>query len=230
MHTGLAHVVDEPAEFHHSRCWASSIGTTSGRYAHFKDGAANDGQPIFPSEIVYYWRQDDDCWLNCQEQDDLFQVHIGRVIGVGHDYFTNAVVEDHVILFEIFECVPTETLFQASPESSQNKMDWEEGELMLDISNIEYIPEDHIGDYADVSVDYYTGETFTDPNPLVKERKKTFTKYRRRPPFPAGTKFMVKRTWLDDDDTDHEDRGLRPMAYTHPIRAELEPTTWPRSF
>ena len=57
MHIGMAHWVDTPSELWESRCWSSSLRTTSGQYAHFKPIGAQDrndqtGDPIFPSEWV----------------------------------------------------------------------------------------------------------------------------------------------------------------------------------
>ncbi|OXV08616.1 hypothetical protein Egran_03621, partial [Elaphomyces granulatus] len=49
MHSGMAEYHDFPSELHHSPCWASSIRTTSGCFAHYPNGS-----PIFPSDFVQY--------------------------------------------------------------------------------------------------------------------------------------------------------------------------------
>lgn len=228
MHKGMAHFVDTPKELHHARCWSSSIRATSGEYAHFKNEDGSDGDAIFPGDFVYYWCLDeDDCHLGCDLEDDIMKVHIGRVMGVGRDYFDEPIEEDHGILLQIVECVTGQTIFRVAPEAFDNKRDWEDNELIMAVTSAQYIPESQIGGWASVVIDRYTGETFEDPSPPIKKRKQTFPKYRRRPAFRTGTTYMVKRFFYHHDD---DSKTLSPMAHTHPVRAELEVEEYGREY
>jgi hypothetical protein len=86
MHFGLAHFVDEPYEFWHSVSWASSVRSTSGKYAKYPDG-----MPIFPSDFIEYTCCTQLCTCNSSP-------HLGRVFCVGRDYTFKASVQGEIKL------------------------------------------------------------------------------------------------------------------------------------
>ncbi|KAL1845641.1 hypothetical protein Daus18300_014481 [Diaporthe australafricana] len=150
--------------------------TGGSQSTHFKDEAVNDGRPIFLFDFVYHWCLEDNWWMNYQTKDNFSDVYIRPIIGINRDCFSQAAFEDHGVLLQIHEYVPADVFFRHDPRAFDHNKDWEGGELLFDISDNNYIPVDQIGGWANVSVDRYSGETFTDPSPFVKERKKTFPK------------------------------------------------------
>ncbi|KAF5671852.1 hypothetical protein FCIRC_8597 [Fusarium circinatum] len=67
----VAFFVDDPKELYHSRAWASSVRTSSGHYAHFVDADGELGDPIFPSDWVYWCCGDPACGcMSLDEQGD----------------------------------------------------------------------------------------------------------------------------------------------------------------
>ncbi|KAN0075598.1 hypothetical protein V8E54_006868 [Elaphomyces granulatus] len=73
MHFGFGHFVDNPTEPWHSRAWLASARSTSGRYAHYRNGDV-----LLPSDMVLYECPSADCLCT--------PPHLGRVVGVGLDY------------------------------------------------------------------------------------------------------------------------------------------------
>ncbi|KAI4657368.1 uncharacterized protein J4E79_007441 [Alternaria viburni] len=73
MFVGMGQFVDNPTELWHSPCWLGSVRTTSGQYAHLKDGS-----PIFPSDYIW-WSTDRDS-----------SQHLARVRLVGVDKTSTA--------------------------------------------------------------------------------------------------------------------------------------------
>jgi hypothetical protein len=73
MHFGFGHFVDNPTEPWHSRAWLASARSTSGRYAHYRNGDV-----LLPSDMVLYECPSADCLCT--------PLHLGRVVGVGLDY------------------------------------------------------------------------------------------------------------------------------------------------
>ena len=101
MHIGLAEYRDFPTQLYHSRCWSSSIRTTSGQYAHFNNG---EGDPIFPSDFVRYQCHDAEC-VRCLGEN----WHIGRVMSVTRDYSSYAQLEGAITL-ELREIFKAESI------------------------------------------------------------------------------------------------------------------------
>ncbi|EHK15928.1 uncharacterized protein TRIVIDRAFT_65245 [Trichoderma virens Gv29-8] len=100
LHLDMAHFVDEPSEFYHSRAWASSIRTSSGHYAHFIAADGEVGDAIFPSDWIYFSCDSPDCQCTSLDTPDIDQpdptveeikavAHIGRVVGFGKCYQTD---------------------------------------------------------------------------------------------------------------------------------------------
>ncbi|SLM33940.1 hypothetical protein LPUS_02567 [Lasallia pustulata] len=87
MHFGMAHLVDQPSELWHSTSWASSIRSTSGEFAYYKDETL-----IFPSDVVYYH-----CLSGCGCQNGDKPPHIGRIYSIAKDYTTAALVPGCVV-------------------------------------------------------------------------------------------------------------------------------------
>ena len=71
MFFGFGEFRSNPVEFWQSQAWTGSVRTTSGKYAHYRNGDA-----LFPSDWIFY-----QCAASeCQRE------HLGRVIAVGLDY------------------------------------------------------------------------------------------------------------------------------------------------
>lgn len=76
MYFGIAEFRDEPTELWRAHCWASSVRTTSGQFAHFLAESPQAGGPIFPSDFIKFLCGSKSC-------DDE---HVGLVQSVGYDY------------------------------------------------------------------------------------------------------------------------------------------------
>lgn len=195
MHIGMAEYRDSPSELWHSRCWASSIRTTSGQYAHFEEG---NGAPIFPSDFVKYQCLEEDC-TRCAFKD----WHLGRVISVGRDYCSSALVQGAITLEvrEIF--LYGEINISLEPPMLPN-------EAILSWEHLSYLPEHHIKGTSPVNValDHTSGET--------KEKKYTKTSFN-----PSKAELFMWRI-VNDITLGASVLAITPLCRTHPIRAELE--------
>jgi hypothetical protein len=80
MHRGMAHFTDQPGELWESWPWGSSIRTTSGEFAEYPNG-----DPIFPSDFIYYRCENSSCPCVYNSKQ-----HLGRVQCVGKDFTTRA--------------------------------------------------------------------------------------------------------------------------------------------
>lgn len=86
MHFDMAYFVDSPSELYHSHTWSGSIRTTSGIYAHSINEDLTLGDPIFPSNFVYFVCCQADCRCANSNASDYSFYHVGRVYGVGKDF------------------------------------------------------------------------------------------------------------------------------------------------
>jgi hypothetical protein len=80
MYFGMAHYVDNPVEFWHSRAWGSSAITTSGHFAY-----SQKGEIIFPGDIIRLTRA-------------VEGFTKGRVIFVGRDYRRASAIKGQITL------------------------------------------------------------------------------------------------------------------------------------
>jgi hypothetical protein len=126
VHSGPGLIVDEPTELYHSHAWLSSVRSTSGRFAHvIIDG--KKGPAIFPSDWVYYWCNDTmACPLQChnvdEEDDNITDIHIGRIYGVGYDHRLKSCTEglslngEPVLALQVQEALRTTHSYLATAE------------------------------------------------------------------------------------------------------------------
>jgi hypothetical protein len=146
MHKGMAEFHDLATELHHSRCWSTSVRTTSGEYAHNKDGSA-----IFPSDFVTFTCFDEEC--ACMLEREL---HIGRVLGVGRFFQTDPHIPPGSVVLEIREAYDYTTLAD-DDQFDAIEPPVHKQELILSAAGC-YVPEDHIIDFVDVVLDHSFGE------------------------------------------------------------------------
>ncbi|KAI9749068.1 MAG: hypothetical protein M4579_007019 [Chaenotheca gracillima] len=78
LHQGMAEFVDVPKELWHSQSWSSSIRASNGTFA-----CLENGEPVFPSDIVIFTCVEDSCF--CRREDPVGE-HLGQVYSVGRDY------------------------------------------------------------------------------------------------------------------------------------------------
>lgn len=213
MHIGMAHWVDSPVELWESRCWASSLRTTSGQYAHFMPlGSAENtdrsGAPIFPSDFVHFKCEDDSCDCKTAADGGLSTLHVGRVLGVGRDYRSDAAVKGTIVL-QIQQAFLTNQLpigLELEPQVHPN-------ELVLSWNETFYVAEHDIYGTKPVEVimDYVFGE--------AADKELT----RRQAHFidPANPLLFCRRQ-LNGIYLDLEAITCTPLCHTHPVRGELE--------
>jgi hypothetical protein len=144
MHIGMAEFRDTPTELWHSHCWASSVRTTSGQYAHCPDGT-----PIFPSDFLLFCCNDIDC--PCQTGQDM---HIGRVYSVARDYRSNSTSIPGTVTLLMqegfrYDDVPDLLL---NPPMLKN-------EVLLAWEQVHYISETCVKSQIEVVLDYNFGES-----------------------------------------------------------------------
>jgi hypothetical protein len=146
MHSGMAEYHDFPTELHHSPCWASSIRTTSGCFAHYPNGS-----PIFPSDFVQYKCLTHGC-LVCSGSER----HLGRVYSVGRDFCENALERGGVVV-EVREVFNVANLRDFLPADLNPKM--HSLELIIATEHVSFVPESHIrSGPIHVELDYTSGE------------------------------------------------------------------------
>lgn len=232
-HTGPGFFVDAPHELFESHSWLSSVRTTSGRYAHIILDDGRIGPAIFPSDWVYYRCLDSACELRCSairdHSDDIVNIHIGRVYGVGLDRRTRpcTAMPDELCL-QIQEAHRIQSSFLANVDLSPAQLT---NELVLCTDPV-YIPESLVYSHIDVHVDRHFGEEHHDPGwKLPKQRANS-----KRPPepYPKYIAPVYQHTRRDEEwylarrmVVGGED--VVPLCHTHPIRAELELDWWGRA-
>lgn len=192
MHMGMAEYHDTPTELWHSRCWSSSVRTSSGQYAHFWSGEA-----IFPSDFLCFVCDDTDCACH-NETGDTY--HLGRVYGVGLDFRSQPVVPDHGIVLEI------QLAFMAQDLGDREVEGLLLNEVVLSVEDLVMIPERNARYQVHVALDYTYGEDISKigvQNAFEVDEKTLF----------------VRRMFTDMDDVVLE---FRPLCHTHPLRGELE--------
>ncbi|KAL7816993.1 hypothetical protein V8C44DRAFT_269620 [Trichoderma aethiopicum] len=239
IHTDMAHRVDNPTELYHSRAWQSSVRTSSGHYAHFINIDGDFGDPIFPSDWVYFSCDSPDCActsLDAPEDldaplptaEELHRVsHIGRVIGFAKDFSTQRhplVAHGDIIL------ILQEALRPDDQRLQQREIELEPDELVLSLK-VEYcIRQGSILDFCSVTLDRRSGEDLEDPSYYVDKSKKNkandpFTKYPRRDPQVRheDDEWIVRRILRENDELDW-------FCYLPSIRAEHELATYGRSW
>ncbi|KAI1131426.1 hypothetical protein F5Y10DRAFT_262185 [Nemania abortiva] len=223
-YSGPGTFVDNPTELYHSNAWLSSIRASSGHYAH----VSVEGQPgpaIFPSEFIYYWCTDVNCFCQAisEDSEDIRNIHIGRVIGFGWDKRTDSCTLEfpNELALQIQEAFPVH----------RNNMICvpiqDDDELVL-TSTLTYIPESRAFSHAEANVflDCHWGEKMTsifrsDTSRLDISRPKrgappNFPKYDTiDTPWVRNEEYYVVRRIIVGDD-------LVPICHTHPPRAELE--------
>jgi len=160
MHTGIAEFVDNPTELWHSRCWSSSIRTSSGEYAHFQQG---ERKPIFPSDFVAYICNDIEC-IVCTTGTGLSN-HKGRVQAVGRDMTAEAAEAGNkgIVVLEIREVLDAIELANMGIVLDPVVKPHELVQLLSDDHHI-YVTESQIlgAEPVDVELDYVFGETDAD--------------------------------------------------------------------
>ena len=214
-HIGPGLFVDNPTELFHSHAWLSSVRSTSGHYAHvIIDGKV--GPVIFPSDWVYYRCSDEGCPRSCHDIDDdsedVVNLHIGRVYGVGFDVRRHPCTSDRTRL-----CLQIQGAYRAGEIADITQSNQE---LVLSAA-LEYIPETNVFGHLHVYVDKHTGEEHKDPGWKPPRQ----TKGTSPMPFPKYAKPAFAKARGNEW---YECRRIivrgeaRPLAHTHPIRAELE--------
>lgn len=203
MHVGMAEYRDEPTELWHSRCWASSLRTSSGQYPHYQHGSSA-GQPIFPSDFVYFSCFDPDC--QCNSGDEGHEIlHFGRAIGFGKDFRTNQLVSKGKTVIHIQEVIITERLpkgvvFHPPPHP-------DEAFIQTSPELTHLVPEDHIHLPGKAVLDYSFGEdNLMSAIPM---------------PQRSEDEFWVRRT-IYDASVEPNTMVISPLCRSHPVRAELE--------
>jgi hypothetical protein len=173
MHQGPAIFVDAPHELFHSHAWASSVRTTCGRYAHIPN--ITEVCPVFPSDFIYYRCLQEHC--HCQsigdEDDEIVDIHIGRVYGVGFDHRRRPCSNPGELVLQIQECL------QYNKGVAPTHLDpahEDEHELLL-VAELTYIPESKLFAHVPGGVycDYTFGEIHENPTPASRRRGKAPT-------------------------------------------------------
>ncbi|KAI1753016.1 hypothetical protein F4782DRAFT_95579 [Xylaria castorea] len=230
MHIGLAHFVDNPCELFHSHSWASSIRTTSGRFAHVLDENGQRVDVIFPSDVVLYVCPDSTCGCQDADANNPNMAHIGRVYGVGQDHRTAHCTEQKgetaLQIQELFTHINKRpaTLTPPHPFTGQAiTIQQEENELLLNLDILNIPEENVVQNIKDIGIviDYYWGETMSDPSPATtsKASKESMPKYMHTPEIKDHV-YLIRRAISQNQ--------LIPMCHTHPIRGELEISTYGR--
>ncbi|KAI8171048.1 hypothetical protein KHU50_005759 [Colletotrichum sp. SAR 10_65] len=236
MHTGLAWFVDDPTELYHAHCWASSVRTTSGEFAHVANRKTKGLDPVFPSDFVLYCCVDDECVCQSASAKDPSMAHVGRIFSVGRDYRSQYCTEksgDIVLqVQEAFGSVEERPAGMMPPHpltphhsNPPPICNLEENERFLS-AEITFVPETRLLKPVNkhITCDYYWGETMSDPspNPRTHGTKSTsYPKYEHQP--ETAERNMVVRQLYDG-----ESNSMIPLCHTHPIRAELELSTYGR--
>lgn len=200
MHIGLGEFRDAPTELWHSRCWTSSVRTTSGEYAHY----SSDNTPIFPSDFISYRCVNTEC--RCSRPDKP-HLHFGRVFGIGRYHKEDDLVPQGSIALEMQEAFRFKDLEEGQAEKFDPPMKIDELEVVLtwDWQNVHYIPEDHAVERFDVEMDYTFGE---DKEKLPNLR-----------PYQPGPHYFVRR---QVNDINSEKIEVTPLCRVHTHRAEHE--------
>lgn len=231
MHIGLGEFWDYPQELHHGDCWTTSVRTTSGEYAHFVRSDGSPGPAIFPSDCIRYWCSEEGC--DCQDIQDVNEVHLGRVYAVGKDFRITRMddsIEDGDIVLKVQPLYSADTVRNACSDDTKAELD-ETGILdneLIMASHVEFVPVENAGCLVNLHFNYRFGENFEDPSPAVPKGKgkaraaKVFPKYSHRDelPVPDDCEFIVRRFW-DTPDLDHpeEPDRLWGMSQSAPLRA-----------
>ena len=97
VHSSPRLIIDKPTKLYHSHAWLSSVRSTSSQFAYVIIDSEK-GPSIFPSDWVYYRCNDPiACPLQyhdiADEDDNITDIHIGRVYGVGYDHLSKSCTE-----------------------------------------------------------------------------------------------------------------------------------------
>lgn len=197
LHCGLAHFVDRPSELWHGWAWGTSIRTTSGEFAHY-----TNGQPIFPSDFVYYRCGQVDC-----ECIFIQKTHLGRILCVGKNYTSRASTDERgKILLQVQVLISSRQLTPIVAELLQK-----DGQQLLDN---EYIIDE-------------TKTLFLSEHQIISHEPGVFLDYQyqdglhSRVREPAD-KLLVRRI------ADINMQLIRPLSLSSPLRGELELQTYGR--
>ncbi|KAI1485633.1 hypothetical protein F5X96DRAFT_674446 [Biscogniauxia mediterranea] len=225
-HHGPAIFVDEPTELFHSHAWASSVRTTDGHYAHIWIEDGSRGPVIFPSDFIYFRCTEDGCFCHAIENgsDNVTDLHIGRVYGVGWDKRKKSCTHDmkDQLAIQIQEAhrigsaALSDTIL--APEQTYD-------ELVL-TSKITYIPETKAYAQVHVFVDNHFGEDHTDPSWQAPKRRPGARETAASKPYPKY--FTASHAYERDENHYYYTRRIVvgdrvvPLCHTHPTRAELE--------
>lgn len=197
LQMGEFHDAHQQDELYKSQSWTSSIRSTSGDFAHF-----HTGQPIFPSDIVTFRCLDLQCGAcsNTGTRLSAFS-HLGRVLGVGRDFRSDAVYRGHIVV-KVQELLSQQ---QLGEYASVFKPPLDANERVLSWNNVSYCRESSIGQrVVDVALDYTFQDIKIVPRPL--------------PPV-SGTAALLIRRIIDFGSTPPT---VTPLCLNHPIRGELE--------
>lgn len=233
-HSGPAVFVDQPVELYHSHAWASSVRSTSGIYAHV--WVNNEPKAaIFPSDFIYYHCLNDDCYCQAIEDDsdDTWQLHIGRVYGVGEDRRPDSQTSNFPgpgkLTLQIQEAL--------RPSQISNiafSIPLAEDELVL-TSEITYIPEIKAFGFIGVYVDRTFGEEHENPikQAILRRQPRQRAAGKEEIAYPKYYSTTITQPRLDTQYYQVRrmivNQDVIPMCHTHPIRAELEIECYGRS-
>lgn len=229
MRFGLGDFVDAPTETWESRAWLSSIRITSGRYARYpasptatmsprtntrgaalaQEAAGRAGQPILPSDFVYFRCNNSDC---CQS-DSVPDAHLGQVTAVGHDRRS---VRDHggavgVVVLAVRKLVVEREL----PATLRGRLGpaAHSKELFLVETDVSYVLESNVHPCVDkISLHYaYGTRPELKPTPLPNDI--------------GSCRYFVRR--ICNMQMPSKNRH-RPLLQSSPIRGQLEIETYGR--
>lgn len=194
MHFGMAEFVDAPSELWQSHAWGSSIRSCSGDFAHY-----SNGEVIFPSDFMYYRCTHSDC--TCQSEQC---VHLGRVLAVGRDKSSTAIVPNALTLKVQHTLIPAHIPVSFLPPDDG----FRENELVLVEDGSDYILERMIcSREPSIYLDYEYQSVVQSGH-----RRYNATSYR----------FIIKNI------LNYSTNTIRPFNFSAPLRIELEIATYGR--
>jgi hypothetical protein len=233
-HSGPGIIVDEPKELFQSHAWLSSVRTSSGIYPHIilDTVTGRRGAAVFPSDWIYYRCTNESCDIGCHEiqddDDNITDIHIGRVYGFGYDERTKSCTKNRSIngvrelALQIQEAHRVDSVVTRNIDLNPIH---EEDELIL--SNvIEHIPESNIHAHvtAGVYIDHIHGEIQDDPGwAFASKSEKKYEPLKKYNHQLWHTKreneWYFCRRMISNNGSE---TTVTPMCHTHAIRGNLE--------
>ena len=204
VYQGMAQMADEITDLGQSRCWGQSCRSTSGEFFRYPDG-----QPILPSDFVFYQCNESGC-LKCTGK--LW--HLGRVDWCGRD-MTTAVREagthgaNTILIQEVIspENLPpsTQSDFEnANPVSDAGKA-FQEEFILVEDSEYRILPSHVKARVPSIKICYDYAPT---------DNKSSYN--------PGPSTFFIRYVLT------REIKSLRPVVLSNPHMGELELSTFGR--